>query len=456
MGNSSPISHRSRYVLYVPQPSPYSVLFPIAPACVTGYGPCLRSNTSHQLLTLLACLLPKIQNMTNNSLLNNKHMELPKLTDNGLNNNYGEWKSKSFHIMHGLNLWQYIEGPSLIPPAISSLILPQSLHGTNDGGKVSTIYTRGNQAEYDAALAAAKPWMDCNYFRLSKVISATPSLHLHLVEMEEYAKEAWENLRKFFQPHNSLRASTIQTNIQGYHCQSHMNIFQWLHDLQHMYRNLCTVNPEATSDCKFAILILNNIVQDDSWRTFLSNLSKEVCDTDLKVPPGPIASIDFAMALCEEYWYCTCHNPLTNAHIFSTCADTDKCRTKCACTSSNNTSLPKRARNNKSCSNSHCGAPHSHDISECIAYSGRSQGKYTEWWRSPWNIHLPPNQCNKTNNIPPETHPAYAKFKQPSAKVSAVRYSHNTSRSNVSNDISSPNDEPIISLAVANETPVYS
>jgi hypothetical protein len=66
------------------------------------------------------------------------------------------------------------------------------------------------------------------------------------------------------------------------------------------------------------------------------------------------------------------------------------------------------------------------------------------------------DQRNKSNNIPPESHPAFAKFKQTSAKISAVTYSHNTSRSHTGDNMSSPDNDAIISLVVANETPVYS
>jgi gag-polypeptide of LTR copia-type len=396
--------------------------------------------------------------MAENSLIDNaKRTELLKLTDDGQNNNYGEWKSKAFHTMRGWDLWQYIEGPTSTPPEIPTLVHPRSLHGTTDDGGLETVHAHGNQDEYNAAVAAAKPWMDSNYLCLGKIVNATPQIHLHLVETQEYAKQAWENLRAYFQPRNSLRASTIQSDIQSYRCQSHMNISQWLHDLQRLYRDLCAVDPNAMSDRKFAIAILDNMVDDDSWRNTVSNLRKDVRDSDLKVPPTPIASVDFVTAIREEYWYRSRRDPLATAHVFTARADADKRGTKRSRAPSNTpTSNTKRARNDKTCTNSHCGAPRGHDASECIAFGGGSQGKYTEWWRGPWNIHLPVDQRNKTNNIPPESHPAFAKFKQPSAKVSAVTYSHNTSRSHTGCDMSSPDNDAIISLVVANETPVYS
>jgi hypothetical protein len=66
--------------------------------------------------------------------------QLPKLIDNGLNNNYGEWKTKSFHILRSLGLWKYIDGPLSILPVIPSLVLPQTHHGTTDNGEVTTVH----------------------------------------------------------------------------------------------------------------------------------------------------------------------------------------------------------------------------------------------------------------------------------------------------------------------------
>ena len=119
--------------------------------------------------------------------------------------------------MRGWDLWQYIEGPTSMPPVIPTHILARSLHSTTDDGGLETIHVQGNQQEYDAAVAAAKPWMDSNYLCLSKIVNSTPQVHLHLVEMHEYAKQAWENLHNYFQPQNLLHAATIQSDIQHEH-----------------------------------------------------------------------------------------------------------------------------------------------------------------------------------------------------------------------------------------------
>ena len=37
--------------------------------------------------------------------------ELPKIVDDGTNNNYGKWETKSYHKLHDWNLLKYVEGP---------------------------------------------------------------------------------------------------------------------------------------------------------------------------------------------------------------------------------------------------------------------------------------------------------------------------------------------------------
>jgi hypothetical protein len=62
-----------------------------------------------------------------------------------------------------------------------------------------------------------------------------------------------------------------------------------------------------------------------------------------------------------------------------------------------------------SMSDLHCGCK-GHNISECVTYSGGSQGQYAPWWKGPWNLHLPPDQRLHANNVPPTSHSAYARL----------------------------------------------
>ena len=47
--------------------------------------------------------------------------ELPKLVDDGTNNNYGEWETKSYHKLDEWDLLKYIEGPESTSPEIPAL-----------------------------------------------------------------------------------------------------------------------------------------------------------------------------------------------------------------------------------------------------------------------------------------------------------------------------------------------
>jgi hypothetical protein len=209
------------------------------------------------------------------------------------------------------------------------------------------------------------------------------------------------------------------------------------------------------NDRAFALAILDNMVQDDSWRSFLSALRSKVSEYDACDPPKPIVSIEFVTAIREEYWFRYRDDPQSNSYVFSARSEADKRGSKRTRPQNANNPPPKRTRNDKHCSNTHCGAQRGHDFNECIAYGGGSQGKYTEWWRGPWNIHLPLEKRNRSNNIPPESHPAFAKFKAAAPKISAITYSHTTSRSDTEHELSCTDDDPIISVAIANETPQH-
>ena len=196
------------------------------------------------------------------------------------------------------------------------------------------------------------------------------------------------------------------------------------------YTLLCNTDPNAINDCTFALAILDNMVQDESWHSFLSALHLKVSDYNACEPPKSVVSIEFVTTIHEEYWFCYHGDPQSNSYVFSVHSEADRCGPKHTRLQNNNNPPLKHAHNDKHCSNPHCGAQQGHEFNECIAYGGGSQGKYTEWWRGPWNIHLPLEKCNRSNNIPPESHPAYAKFKTTAPKISAIMYSHMTSHLN--------------------------
>jgi hypothetical protein len=88
--------------------------------------------------------------------------ELPKLLDDGNNNNYGEWKTRSYHKLHEWDLLKYIKGPTSNPPIIPPLCQPCEYHGLNEFNKLATVRDLGNVNEHQLALTRAQPWMSGN------------------------------------------------------------------------------------------------------------------------------------------------------------------------------------------------------------------------------------------------------------------------------------------------------
>jgi hypothetical protein len=248
--------------------------------------------------------------------------ELPKIIDDGTNNNYGEWETKSYHKFRDWRLLKYIEGPESHPPVIPILRDTVTHHGVDDDGVLTTVHVPGNLAEYEQAIKDSEPWMTGNNTALARIVSAVPSHQLHLVKRVHYAKQAWDSLRSVYQPRNSLRAATIKGQIMTYRCQSDMNIAKWLTDMQRLYNSLCDLDTERMTDRDFALAILDLMPQDEGWREFLSSLRTKVRDCDAQ--SLPIDSTSFITAIRDEYWYRHKDDYQTSSHIFSACFEAQK------------------------------------------------------------------------------------------------------------------------------------
>jgi LTR polyprotein gag-polypeptide-like protein len=99
--------------------------------------------------------------------------------------------------------------------------------------------------------------MTSNNITLAQIITAILALQLHLVQNIAYAKQAWESLRAFYQPHNSLWAASMKGQIMTYHCMSDMNVTNWLNNMQCLYNLLCDLETDCMSNCKFTLAILD-------------------------------------------------------------------------------------------------------------------------------------------------------------------------------------------------------
>jgi gag-polypeptide of LTR copia-type len=308
--------------------------------------------------------------------------ELPKIIDDNVDNNYGEWVFKSHLKLLSWDLWKYVEGPDSTPPAIPSL------------------------RNKDAA-----PWMAANNTTLSKIASAVPSDQIYLIQNTPYAAQAWSNLRDYYQPHNSSRSQAIKKDIFSSQCGPNLDVARWLNDMQRLYSLLGDMDANSTlPDREFTCAIIDNLPQDAEWRVFTAGLRARISEYDARNPPTPICSRQFFTSIREEARYRAKSDLQSSTHVFSAHADADRRNPKRprAPEPTAQGSI-KRSRVEKSCTNPNCGR-RGHDISECIAYGGGIPGKYALWWKGPWNLHLPAGQRSRANNVPPTSHPAYAKF----------------------------------------------
>jgi hypothetical protein len=93
-------------------------------------------------------------------MLNDKNIhctKLPKLVDDSNTNNYGEWKTKSYHKLHKWDLLKYIEGSTSDPPIIPSLHEVRDYHGINKFNVIATIQDLSNIDEHRQVLINAQP-----------------------------------------------------------------------------------------------------------------------------------------------------------------------------------------------------------------------------------------------------------------------------------------------------------
>ena len=237
--------------------------------------------------------------MANND--NTTCTELSKLTDKGKNNNFGEWKTKSYHKLHKWNLLQYIEGDTSIPPAIPALRQAATHHGIDKDGNVSIAIIPGNEAEFQNATTNAKPWLTGNNTALSRIIATMPSHLLYLVDHEKYAKTAWTNLSSYYLPQNSLHAATIKHQITNYACTPNMNIPLWLNDLLNLHHSLTNLNMQQFTNHNFTLTILDLMPQDDIWRKTIIELRGDIqcneCDGK-RINPLTIVN-----SIWDEWWF---------------------------------------------------------------------------------------------------------------------------------------------------------
>ena len=174
--------------------------------------------------------------------------KLPKLLDDDVTNNYGEWKIKSEVKLLGWDLLDYVTGPLSQPPDIPPPRKASTKKGFDtETGSVECIFIiHGNLEERTKKINAAKPWMKKNNITLSKIFKAISGFNsIHLIKGIHHASTAWEILRKHYQPQNSALANSKRGDVQSYIYTTDMDVGEWLTEIKCCYNVLFDIDPDA-------------------------------------------------------------------------------------------------------------------------------------------------------------------------------------------------------------------
>jgi hypothetical protein len=339
--------------------------------------------------------------------------KLPKLENDGTTNNYGEWTIQAQADLESWDLWKYIDGPSSTPPTVPALRDDVTHECTETNGTVTSFHIPGNAEAHDKILKDSQPWLAQDKIARARIFRALSGGQLHVVRNSVYAKQAWEALRDAYQPPNSALAQSKTTALQAYLCTPEMDVAVWLTDMQRLYNVLLGVKPDAMTDEAFAFSVLNQLPETSEWLSFSAGLRQRINAYAHAKPPTDITSREVITCIRDEHYFCTKNNPEVSAQVFSarSISSTNPKRTattRPSDASGSGGSAAKRPRVQKTCTNSNCGRK-GHNNTDCFAFGGGNQGNYNSAWRGPWNIHLPPSQRTRDNNVPPtKSHAAQA------------------------------------------------
>src|SRR6201996_2483154 len=352
-----------------------------------------------------------------------KHkIKLTKIEDNDEGNNYMEFADKSKFKLDAVGLWRFIDGDMDTAPNIPPLIAGTTVTGKDTDGMVRTITTAGNEAEVKKAEKEAEPWWATNKKILSLIVDAVPSHKLYVVRDCKSAKEAWEALRHQYKPSNQIRATHMKTQLNSFVYQPQMSPVKWLNTMQVMYNELCDLDPtgKMMSDDQFTRQLIEQMPQDDEWRTMASTLMNKLRDADAE---GAKLTSKYVMGeLKEEAWQVVRRdNPkeAVGGSVFSVNTGSGSGRTspqkqfapdntdriKRARTASYRSDYPTNnyrashsgSRPTEFCKNEYCERPIGHTKAKCYAYGGGLVGKHTQdpRYRGPDDIHLLPDAWRK-------------------------------------------------------------
>ena len=301
-----------------------------------------------------------------------------------------------------------------IPPLLTSpnFVRASLTSASNLTANLTLFPIPGNAAARQKILDDAKPWLSQDKIARARIFRALSGGQLHLVRHTTYAKEAWDALRDCYQPPNSALGQSKKTALQAYLCTPDMDLAAWLTDMQRLYNVLLGVQPDAMTDEAFALTVLNQLPETSEWLSFAAGLRQRINAYAHAKPPTSITSREVITCIRDEHYFRTKNNPEASAQVFTArsapSVNTKRTSATRPDASGSSTAPAKRARVQKTCSNSNCGRK-GHENTDCFAFGGGNQGNYSSAWRGPWNIHLPPTQRTRDNNVPPtKSQPAQA------------------------------------------------
>jgi hypothetical protein len=379
------------------------------------------------------------------------HGDLPKIIDDGINNNYGDWRKKAYLQLLSWDLWKIIEGPESIPLPAPIFRAPHP-DDPDNADDPDGLYGTTDKAEFDRKSKEAKLWMTVNNITLAKIGKAVPGDQFHIIDRIRYAKEAWQNLHDHYLPRNSLRSASLRTSILSNRCPLEADIGTWLNDMQRLYKlynMLGDMDPGSLSQHAFTLVVLDNMPAEPSWLEYACKLKNKVLKYEQSIPPIPIDSKYFITKIREQWWLRAQIAPQNNSHVFTARTDSDKKTLKrpySSDESQTNTSKRARPANDKMCTNPNC-ARKGHLFTECFTFGGGNQGNYPAWWKGPWNLHISPSLRARANNVPPASHPAFARL---SAAAHAIVTNDDSTRATTSPH-SPSSDDPVQIHAVLNQ-----
>ncbi|KAI0343136.1 hypothetical protein BDW22DRAFT_1478139 [Trametopsis cervina] len=163
-------------------------------------------------------------------------VKLNKLRDDATRNDYAAWAATARLILKEHELLKYIEGAESIAPIIPALVEDLISKGIDiETGATREVRVLGNQAERDKALADCGPWLHGDLVVRRLLHEAVPSHKIGLIRHTTHAKDAWETLRNFYHPANSLRAQALSTRIRTHWCRADQDVAEWVNHIRDMY-----------------------------------------------------------------------------------------------------------------------------------------------------------------------------------------------------------------------------